>query len=151
MELVEKYPCRYLAKRRILLNDDDFEMEYNSLVVRHKKKFKYEDMKPCFGTGSMAEAGWGPLGGWVFFFGLIFCIITLETEVQAIKFAGILVFLVSILAALVFFVIRFIKHECVYIYDKNDDTITHIRITDASKDFIEEFQKRVELANKNKM
>ena len=151
MEHIQKYYNFYLAKRRMVLNDSDFEMEFSSLLMKQKQQFQYEDIKPCFGTGSMGGFGWGSVGWVAFFFGSVFyaisAVVSAVVEVKAIKFAGLLVFLVSILAALVFSLIRFIKHKCVYIYDKNDDMIAYITITETSKDFIEEFQKRVELAN----
>jgi len=147
-EHVEKYHTCDLAKRRIVLNDSDFEMEYSSLLMKQKQKFQYDDIKPSFGTGSIGGYGWGSVGWVAFFFGLVFCVVGTSVEVKAIKFTSLLLFLVSILAALFFSLIRFIKHECVYIYDKNGQMITYITITKTSKDFIEEFQKRVQLANK---
>ncbi len=151
-EHVEKYPHYYLAKLKMVLNDSELAVEYSNLLMKQKKKYKYEDIKPCFGTGSIGERGWSNVGWLVYGFGLVCFIISAVIssflEVKAIKGAGFLIFLLCILVGLVFFLLRFIKHECVYIYHKNDDTIVNIRVTETSKDFIEEFQKRVELANK---
>jgi hypothetical protein len=151
MEHVERYPGD-LARRKILLKDDCFEMEYSSPIVRHRKEFRYEDMKPCFGTGSMGDSGWGNMGGWVFVCGLVcffICdVFSSALEVKAIKAAGVLIFLLFITASLILCIMRFIKHECVWVYDKNDDTVAHIRVTESSKDFIAEFRKRIEQANK---
>jgi len=80
---------------------------------------------------------------------IISAVVSSFLEVAAIKGAGFLIFLLCILVGLVFFLLRFIKHKCVFIYDKYDSMIVNIRATESSKDFIEEFQKRVELANRN--
>ena len=37
----------------MVLNDSELAVEYSSLLMKQKKKYKYEDIKPCFGTGSV--------------------------------------------------------------------------------------------------
>ena len=152
MEFVQKEPY-YLAKRKFKLNDNDVEVEYNSLVIKNKQKFQYKNIKPCFGTGPIGEPGWGSMGGMVLLFGAIcFCILASlgrHLEIDIIKGVSALILLLSSLTALFCFIMRFIKRKCVYMYKKNDDYLGYIKITNASKEFIEEFKKRVELANQN--
>lgn len=151
MEHIEKHPHYFFSKMKMVLNDSELAVEYSSLLMKQKKKYKYEDIKPCFGTGSVGGVRWSNVGWLVYGLGLVCYIISAVVssflDVAAIKGAGFLIFLLCILVGLVFFLLRFIKHECVFIYDKYDSMIVNIRITDDSKNFIEEFQKRVELAN----
>lgn len=153
MELVEKFSYDYLGKRRIELHDDHFEFEYKNLIRSQKGKTNYKDIKPYFGTGSIGGIGWGKMIFPVIAFGIVISValtvIGRILENQTFKMFGLLIFFFTLIVALGLFLMRFIQKDCVYVYDKFDDCILYIRVNDASKDFIEEFKRRVELANKD--
>ncbi len=153
MRLTEYFPYDYFGKRTILLRDDVFTVNYESLIRKVSRDYQYADLKNMFLESEFGETGWGSLAAVIFVAGYVVLGILLWAQIF-FKFELCKVFLkyffvfTNTLAGIVL-CLQFIKHRHVSFFKdaEGEDHFMSLKLSGGSAAFIEEFKRRIAAAN----
>jgi hypothetical protein len=134
MQLTQTYPADYLGKQTFTALDDKFVIHYKNLLREYTVEYTYSEFRTKTMKSRHGDTDWTTLG-----WNLLFAIIVLSLVVrfiypeitQSLSFA---LFLVALLiGSLIAHLMRFVKHDTVSFFDKDNDYICEIKFTNKNK------------------